>query len=530
MKKTIRSIILALIALLGWQKAVYAVPANENFIDDSFYKCVINAYNTKNGTSLGDDTNLTDEQLATITSLSCSGNGSGKVKIESAKGIEKMPALTSVNLSTNSLTSIDLSNNPNITSLWLYNNNLTSLDVSNLTELTNFKFYNNKLKSLNVLNNVNITTFEAARNNMLSLDLSANVNINSTATRGISQSRTVKAYHYSSTGVYKVYLRDYQENIDTSKITITTPDVTMDATTGVLLYTGELESIEYNYNTGNAFADAAAMPVTLNLSVVEAASNITITKKDNNNDPISNAVIGLYNSEKELITQKTTGSDGTVVFENVEWGIYYIKDVQSAQGYTTNTEWQMIDLVSNHENAEVMSLSEQILGKITIYLKGDSTKPLNGIKFGLYDSHKTLLEEKTTNSEGKVEFADLPWGEYYVKQLTAYEGYKIVDTFYSSSINGTTYYNVKELVNYTTDTTPIGVVIEDEETDDKVPTTSENITIVAEPVPETVPDQPLEKSPQTGIKDLLGISIIGMIVFGIGYSLVNKKNLLFKLK
>ena len=89
---------------------IYSSPANNAFTDDNFYKCVVDAYNKKNNTSLPYTTNLSDEQLKTITSLNCVGTGTNE-KIESTNGLEKLTALNYLHVDDNQLTEIDISKN-----------------------------------------------------------------------------------------------------------------------------------------------------------------------------------------------------------------------------------------------------------------------------------------------------------------------------------------------------------------------------------------------------------------------------------
>lgn len=86
---------------------IYDTPANSYFDDDNFYNCVVDAYNKKNGTSLAYTTNLSDNQLKTITYLNCNN----RKNIVSAKGIEKLTSLTKLDVTFNQLTSLDVSKN-----------------------------------------------------------------------------------------------------------------------------------------------------------------------------------------------------------------------------------------------------------------------------------------------------------------------------------------------------------------------------------------------------------------------------------
>lgn len=104
-------------------KAIEEVPANESFDDIQFYRCVVETYNTLNGTNLEYTESLTDEQLKTITKMDCNSSGrEDSEKILSIKGIDKLEALTDLNLSSNKLTSIDLSHNVQLEKLDIHDN------------------------------------------------------------------------------------------------------------------------------------------------------------------------------------------------------------------------------------------------------------------------------------------------------------------------------------------------------------------------------------------------------------------------
>jgi len=77
---------------------VYATPANDSFLDDNLYKCIIDAYNLSNDESKDYSYNILPEELIEISSLDCS---SYKGKIEDLTGLNKMTGLTSLNLSGN---------------------------------------------------------------------------------------------------------------------------------------------------------------------------------------------------------------------------------------------------------------------------------------------------------------------------------------------------------------------------------------------------------------------------------------------
>ena len=62
---------------------------------------------------------------------------------------------------------------------------------------------------------------------------------------------------------------------------------------------------------------------------------------------------------------------------------------------------------------------------------------LSGAKYGVYDSNNTLLTEITTNSQGKGTSELLnQLGTFYIKEITAPEGYQLDTNSYSFTISG----------------------------------------------------------------------------------------------
>ena len=157
------------------------VPANDAFEDNAFYSCVIDNYNSINSASKAYTDNLTDEELASITSLGCSAwsysSYSDDNKITSAKGIEKLTGLTSLELNSNQLTSIDLSANTNLANVSLYSNQLTSINLSNDSASTDLNLNNNQITDIDLSNNTALTTLYLTHNQLTSIDLSNNISL-----------------------------------------------------------------------------------------------------------------------------------------------------------------------------------------------------------------------------------------------------------------------------------------------------------------------------------------------------------------
>ena len=121
-------------------------PADSAFDDPEFYDCIHMRYN--NEFSFNDpipyNTKLSDKQLSTITELSCDHHN-----IKSIKGINKLTNLTKLNVSYNSLTTLDVSKNTSLTKLYINNNELTELDVTKNIALTSLDVGNHDFEYAN---------------------------------------------------------------------------------------------------------------------------------------------------------------------------------------------------------------------------------------------------------------------------------------------------------------------------------------------------------------------------------------------
>ena len=194
-------------------------PVNDAFEDNTFYSCVIDAYNSDHQDNKKAYTdNLTDEELASVTSLMCEGwRYSDSDKITSAKGVEKLTGLTTLDLYGNKLTNIDLSQNTLLTNLSLYSNQLASIDLSQNTSLTDLDLSANQLTSIDLSQNTALTELDLSENKLTNIDLSQN-----TSLTGLSLSETL------------LVSLDLTKNI---------------ALTGLELYYVELTNIDLSQNT-----------------------------------------------------------------------------------------------------------------------------------------------------------------------------------------------------------------------------------------------------------------------------------------
>ena len=261
-------------------------PANKAFDDEIFYKAVVDAYNKENKTSLPYTTNLTDEQLSTITSISYDDLFKpSNEKITSAKGLEKLTALKSLDLYYNNLSSIDVSKNTALTTLGLGHNNLSEIDLSNNTALTTLDLGHNNLSEIDLSNNTALKTLFLYSNNLNNIDLS-----NNTALKALYLDSNNLNNIDVSTNTALTYLDLGGNNISEIDLSKNTSLTSLD------LGGNNLNSINLSKNTSLISLDLRLN----NLSSIDLSNNTALTTLDLNSNNISSIDVSKNTALKRL--------------------------------------------------------------------------------------------------------------------------------------------------------------------------------------------------------------------------------------
>ncbi|MDY8137856.1 leucine-rich repeat domain-containing protein [Aquimarina sp. 2201CG5-10] len=148
-------------------------PCIVNIPDANFKATLLNHGPNIGGTSVIDTNNDGEIQCSEANAYAGAiyvNNSS----ISNLTGIEAFSSITSLDCSTNQLTSIDISSNTALTHLVCRSNQITSLDISNNTSLTHLDFSNNSISSINISNHTALTELRGHSNSLTTLDTSNN--------------------------------------------------------------------------------------------------------------------------------------------------------------------------------------------------------------------------------------------------------------------------------------------------------------------------------------------------------------------
>lgn len=171
---------------------------------------------------------------------------------------------------------------------------------------------------------------------------------------------------------------------------------------------------------------------------VRAAEDICTP--DHQKDADGNRIV-LY-AKDTLVATITTGESGKAVAKDLPLGKYYVVETKAPEGFVLNPEPVKVALTYQDQDTPIVE-AEAIVGndrqKVAISVEkqdAENGQVLSGAVFGIYNKKDirangkvlvkadTLLQEMTSDENGMATCTlDLPFGEYYVKELKAPEGF-----------------------------------------------------------------------------------------------------------
>lgn len=168
--------------------------------------------------------------------------------------------------------------------------------------------------------------------------------------------------------------------------------------------------------------------------------SITINKVDGETKtPLKGAKFEVYDSKGTKIATLTTNSKGVAQIKDLAIGAYTIKEVAAPKGYKLDDE--VYDLTLSKTNLEITkaiyNYKEEVkTGSLKILkIDEDTSAPIAGVKFELYDAKNNLIDTLITDSDGIIFVEKLPQGDYYYKEIEAPGNYVVNDTLKKFSIN-----------------------------------------------------------------------------------------------
>lgn len=172
--------------------------------------------------------------------------------------------------------------------------------------------------------------------------------------------------------------------------------------------------------------------------------NVVGKKVNSSDEPLENAVFGLFFSDctefttNNAILTDTSDSEGNFGFENVTFGEYIVREIEAPTGYILSDESYTVTVNKDSNPVEIKAVNNEIRGNVTV-TKIDEEYPnnkLSGAEFTVYSDMECTNEiaKLSETEKGIYTLSDLEFGEYFLKETVAPDGFIIDENVYPFSI------------------------------------------------------------------------------------------------
>lgn len=173
-------------------------------------------------------------------------------------------------------------------------------------------------------------------------------------------------------------------------------------------------------------------------------SDVKLLKVNPSNAPLQGGVFEIYDvTDTDFLTaisSATSDSDGIVLFKDIPYGNYVVKEVQAPSGYLINRDLLSVSIVADSLTYNLGSFKNEpqpvidLVGTVNVKKVNPLNQPLAGAVFGLFTPSNKLVATSTTNKLGVAKFSNVDFGNYVIKELQAPTGYILSNKSYDVDV------------------------------------------------------------------------------------------------
>ena len=183
--------------------------------------------------------------------------------------------------------------------------------------------------------------------------------------------------------------------------------------------------------------------------------SITKSCKSPEGASLNGTTFKLYKEDNTFIQDLVVDSSCNANALNLGIGRYYLKESKAGKYYEVDSEKHYFNITADSLNASITLYNTPMLGQVSIKKFDSKTNSCNsqgsatlvGAVYGIYKLDGTLVSKLTIgNNCTSTSEKNLPIAKYYIKEITAPNGYKLDETTHPFEINEQNY---KATVNLT---------------------------------------------------------------------------------
>ncbi|MGL4847310.1 MAG: SpaA isopeptide-forming pilin-related protein, partial [Clostridium sp.] len=226
----------------------------------------------------------------------------------------------------------------------------------------------------------------------------------------------------------------FSYKIDGNRVEIKNNETIIGTSDNPLVYHIKINTSFENVKNGTTIDNTAYINnLPTNKVTTKKGYEFKAVKKSNENHSklLEGAVYGVYNkTDNSLLYTVTSNKDGVLEGSISKPGEYYLKEIKAPTGYTVSDKKIDFTIASNDigTTIELPPVYDSLIpGNISITKENSNGDKLAGAKFNLVQNGK-VIQQGTTDKNGKLEFKDVPQGEYQIVEVEAPKGYELAKT------------------------------------------------------------------------------------------------------
>lgn len=167
---------------------------------------------------------------------------------------------------------------------------------------------------------------------------------------------------------------------------------------------------------------------------------IKIKKVNELNENLEGCKFEIYDKDMKLVETLVTTKNEYDESVKLELGEYYVKEVETLNGYILDNKVYKVNLDYENDEKEIVFKTLNLTNKkircdLLVVTSYEDNKPLSGVTVNIYDSSKKIVYTKTTDENGEIKIDDITYGDYYLKQVSVPNGYELNDETISFKVN-----------------------------------------------------------------------------------------------